>query len=158
MEGGALDLPDSRLYVRVVGQHRDLKPGERPRLVSHFGEGDRKKPDGDLLAGRRHHVELALVGHFRELLRQPEQPVRLPRHRGNHDDHVVPLVVRLRHAPGDVLDLFYGPDGRAAVLLDNERHLAFILPGQEIARETGIRRISRRSAMPPKAFDCFHLK
>src|SRR4030067_753117 len=74
----------------------------------------------------------------------PDERVRFPRHRGSHDDDVVPLVPGARHAPGDIPDLFDGSDGRSAVLLYNERHRCLTLPGSGVSREKGIPQISDR--------------
>jgi hypothetical protein len=77
-----------RLRERAVGQDAYLRAGVALRLDADLVQRDRQQADRHLLAGRRDDVELARIRLRRDLLREPEQPVRLAAHRG-HDDRPV---------------------------------------------------------------------
>ena len=69
-------------------------------------------------------LPFGLIAHVerKEPAREPDQPVRLPGHRGGHDDEVVALPGEAGDPLGDLADALGAAHGGAAVLLDDQGH------------------------------------
>jgi hypothetical protein len=77
----------------------------------------------DALARAQQDVELAGRGDRGDLRGEVDQLVGRVAHRAHRHDDVVPGAARLDDALGDPLDALGVGDGRAAVLLDDQRHV-----------------------------------
>jgi hypothetical protein len=119
-----VDLEDAGLGVRIVGQHAHLSARVAAGIDADLVERNCQEADGHLLAGGGDHVELAARRIGRDLLGETEQAIGLAGHGGHHDDELVALLVKVGDATRDVPDAVGGADGRAAVLLDDQRHVS----------------------------------
>jgi hypothetical protein len=120
---GFVDAEDACLGERVVGEDAHLRAGVAPGFQAQVLERHRQQGDGDLLAGRHHHVELARVGLRLDFLRQRDQPVGFARHRREHDHHLMPEHLELGDAFRHGADAFGVGDRSAAVFLYDECHV-----------------------------------
>ena len=98
------------------------EPGEGPCLGAQIGDRHGQQRHADALTGGQEHVELARRRHRADLLRQVEQLVSGVAHGGHHDDYLVAPALGGDDAFGDALDPLRVLHGRAAVLLNDERH------------------------------------
>ncbi len=96
-----------------------MRAGVASRAQANIHQRHRKQPDCHLLAGRYHDVEFARIRIGLHVLGKRDEPVRLSRHRRDHNHKLVSLGVKARHAASHIADSLGAADRRAAVLLDD---------------------------------------
>ena len=117
-----VDVLDARARERAVGEDPDLVAEQRPRLAALGVDREREQADRDLLAGRRDHVELALVGQRSAIcLARPSRRLVSPDIAETMTTTSWPLRWRREAAPRDVADAFDGADRGAAVFLHDQQ-------------------------------------
>ena len=124
-----VDVDDARPGMGAVGADAHLMAGVRTRGATVLLQGHRKQGDGHLLAGREQHVELSGAGTLLNALREAEQAVRLPAHRGDHDNDVVTPRARPLHCGGDARDALEAPDRGASEFLNDQAHDGGVMTG-----------------------------
>src|SRR6266508_97491 len=129
MDRTRVDLLDAGAGERAVGQDADLVAEQRHRAPAFGVDRERDQADAHLLARRRDHVELALVGALAHLLGEREQAVGLARHRRHNDHHLVALALGLEAAARDRPDALDRADrGTAEFLHDEQGARVFLYP------------------------------
>ncbi len=116
-----VDVLDARAGEGAVGEDANLVPEQRDRLAALRLDGQRHQRHADLLAGRRDHIELALVGPLGDLLGEAQQPVRLARHGRDDHHHAMAFALRREGTARDRPDAFDRADRGAAVLLNDQQ-------------------------------------
>jgi len=118
-----VDRQNARLGEGVVGEDAHLRAGVALRLQAQVFQCHRQQRNGDLLAGRHHHVQFARVGGGLNLPGQANQAVGLARHGREHHHHLMAEHFEFGHAFGHRADAFDVGDRGAAVFLYDECHV-----------------------------------
>ncbi len=123
------DGDDLGLAMARVGDDPDLAAGEADGVDPEVVERHRQQCRRDAFAGRQEHVHLAAVARGRDLRRQGDEVVGRLAHRRGDDDDVVAVPPGEGHVVGDGAHPIGVGDGRASVLLDDQRHRVHFLSG-----------------------------
>ncbi len=137
------DLDDLRLPVLVVGHDARLRPCVARGPASTSIDRDAEQRHGDAFTGREQHVELARIGHGRDLGRHREQIVGGVSHRGDHDHDVVAALASMHDPIGDGLDALHRPDRGTAVLLHDDGHCTLLFAVVRTPKPKSIRGFGR---------------
>ena len=136
MRPGVTSMMRARPWTESV-MTPGLRPGERPRLGAQIGDGHGEQRHADALARGEQHVELARRRHRADLLREVEQLVGGVAHGGDDDDDLIASALGGDDAFGDALDPLRVLHGRAAVLLNDERHAVQSIGGDQRPDRSG---------------------
>ena len=96
---------------------------KRHRGIAERLEPNRKQRRRDLLAGRHQHVGLARMGRVAELRGELEKPIRLTRHRGDHDHDLIAAGAHTCDAIRHRSDPIDRADGSSAIFLYDQGHV-----------------------------------
>jgi hypothetical protein len=93
-----IDLQNTRLVVRAVGEDAHLVAGVGHRRHATLDQRHRQQGNGHLLTSGHHDIQLTrnrfAIG---DLFSQIDQAVGFAAHGGNHDDDVVTVLAELLH-------------------------------------------------------------